>query len=108
MLNPEDIIKMQDKKDFDDYEAKLVELNQIKNQYFSYERLEFLGDAMLDMIVAEYLFEQNPHFTAGDLTVHKHSLVNNTFLSLLSLKYDFNKFLLIYDREKFIDQTLIL
>ena len=63
---------------------------------------------MLDMIVAEYLFEKNPHFTAGDLTVHKHSLVNNTFLSLISLKFNFNHFLLIYDRDKFINQTLIL
>jgi dsRNA-specific ribonuclease len=55
------------------------------------------------MIVAEYLFENNPHFTAGDLTVHKHSLVNNTFLSLISLKFNFNYFILIYERDKFID-----
>ena len=33
-----------------------------------YQRLEFLGDAVLDLLVSEYLYNHNPHLTEGELT----------------------------------------
>jgi ribonuclease III len=34
----------------------------------SYERLEFLGDSVLDLAVARYLFERHPDFSEGEMT----------------------------------------
>lgn len=33
-----------------------------------YERLEFLGDAVLDLVVSEFLYKENPDLTEGELT----------------------------------------
>lgn len=41
----------------------------------SYERLEFLGDAILGMVVAEYLFHTHPKMPEGELTRTRSSLV---------------------------------
>ncbi|MEK7208252.1 MAG: ribonuclease III [Patescibacteria group bacterium] len=45
------------------------------------ERLEFLGDAVLELIVTEYLYEKYPDKTEGDLTSYRSALVNATTLS---------------------------
>lgn len=42
----------------------------------TYERLEFLGDSVLGVIVARYLFIENPGYTEGELTKAKAALVN--------------------------------
>ena len=34
----------------------------------SYQRLEFLGDAVLDLVVSEYLYQKHPNLTEGQLT----------------------------------------
>jgi len=46
----------------------------------SYERLEFLGDAILNFIVAEYLFQQDSSAEEGDLTKIRSRLVNRKSL----------------------------
>lgn len=33
-----------------------------------YERLEFLGDAVLDLVISEFLYKENPNLTEGELT----------------------------------------
>ena len=45
------------------------------------ERLEFLGDAVLDLVVAELLFETRPEWTEGDLTRARAALVNSRALA---------------------------
>lgn len=45
------------------------------------ERLEFLGDTILDAIIAEYLFKRFPEFNEGDLTQTKSKLVSRKTLS---------------------------
>ncbi|WP_296802946.1 ribonuclease III [uncultured Methanobrevibacter sp.] len=35
---------------------------------YSYERLEFLGDSVLNLIVSEYLYNKYPHYEEGELT----------------------------------------
>lgn len=41
-----------------------------------YQRLEFLGDSVLDMIVSEYLFGITPHIKEGRMTIMRASTVN--------------------------------
>jgi len=43
---------------------------------YNNERLEFLGDAVLDLIVGEYLFKKFPDVNEGDLSKMRASLVN--------------------------------
>lgn len=48
------------------------------------ERLEFLGDALLNLIVAEFVFEQYPKASEGDMTRARASLVNGSALAELA------------------------
>ena len=48
------------------------------------ERLEFLGDALLNLIVAEFVFEQYPRASEGDMTRARASLVNGAALAELA------------------------
>ncbi|MEF8879713.1 MAG: ribonuclease III family protein [Candidatus Thermoplasmatota archaeon] len=45
------------------------------------ERLEFLGDSSLDLVVAEMLYKTNRYFSEGELTRRRANLVNNVFLA---------------------------
>lgn len=59
------------------------------------ERLEFLGDAVLELMVTEYLFEKYPDSNEGDLTAYRASLVNAITLSEAAQKINVNDFLLL-------------
>lgn len=59
------------------------------------ERLEFLGDSILNFIVAEQLYTSNRYFSEGELTRRRSSGVNNNFLANVSKKLDIGKFLLL-------------
>lgn len=45
------------------------------NKIASYERLEFLGDAVLELVSSEMLFKQNPDLSEGELTKLRASMV---------------------------------
>jgi ribonuclease-3 len=45
------------------------------------ERLEFLGDAVLELVVTSYLFRKYPGKNEGDLTSYRSALVNTHSLS---------------------------
>lgn len=45
------------------------------------ERLEFLGDSILNCVAAEILYKTNKYFSEGELTRRRASVVNNVFLS---------------------------
>ena len=61
----------------------------------SNERLEFLGDAVLSLSVARYLFERYPDQNEGFLTRLRSKLVNGTMLAELANTLGFNKYVLI-------------
>lgn len=61
----------------------------------SNERLEFLGDSVLNMVTAEYLFSKFPTKDEGFLTKLRTKLVRNTQLSYMGSKLGFNEWLLI-------------
>lgn len=46
------------------------------------QRLEFLGDAVIDLVVAEHLFKEDPQSTEGKMTLTKAAIVNGTALAL--------------------------
>jgi ribonuclease III len=54
------------------------------------ERLEFLGDAVLELIVTEYLYAKYPHQNEGDLTAYRSALVNAVTLGELASNLGFN------------------
>ncbi len=49
----------------------------------SYERLEFLGDAILGKIVSEFLYKNFPDYSQGNMTLLKHYFVNKNYLSII-------------------------
>lgn len=59
------------------------------------ERLEFLGDAVLELVVTEYLFLKYPQKPEGELTGWRAALVNAGMLSQISQEVGFNDFLLL-------------
>ncbi len=54
------------------------------------ERLEFLGDAVLELVVTEYLYEKYPHQNEGDMTAYRSALVNAVTLGNLASDLGFN------------------
>lgn len=66
-----------------------------KGEYNSNERLEFLGDAVLSLIVTDYLFHQNPNLPEGDLTKMRSWLVNKHSLSMVARKLELDKLILV-------------
>lgn len=59
------------------------------------ERLEFLGDAVLGLIVAEELFKKNPEAQEGDLTRLNANLVSRKHLGEVGLSFDLGAFMLL-------------
>lgn len=61
----------------------------------SNERLEFLGDSILNMTVADYLYERYPDENEGFLTRIRTKLVNGKMLAFLSDKIGLPKYILL-------------
>ncbi len=59
------------------------------------ERLEFLGDAVLELVVTEFLFAKYPKKPEGDLTSYRAALVNTATLSSVAGDLGMNDFLLL-------------
>jgi len=59
------------------------------------ERLEFLGDAVLELVVTDFLFNKYPDRNEGDLTSFRSALVNTNTLSSVADKLGANNFLML-------------
>jgi len=59
------------------------------------ERLEFLGDAVIELIVTDYLYRQYPEKAEGDLTNWRAALVNAKMMTSVADELGFNDFLLL-------------
>lgn len=59
------------------------------------ERLEFLGDAVLELVVTDYLFHTYPDKQEGELTAIRAALVNTNTLSLIATALGINDYLLL-------------
>lgn len=59
------------------------------------ERLEFLGDAVIELIVTDELYKKHPFKPEGELTNWRAALVNAKMLSCVAEELGFNDFLLL-------------
>ncbi len=71
-------------------------LNENPNFHLSNnERLEFLGDAVLELVVTEILYQKYPDKPEGELTNWRAALVNAKMLSSIAKEIGFNEFLIL-------------
>lgn len=59
------------------------------------ERLEFLGDAVVELVVTDYLFRTYPTRTEGELTAYRSALVNAVVMADVAQTLGMNEYLLL-------------
>ncbi len=69
--------------------------NEKKKTRHSNERLEFLGDSVLSIVVSQYLFEHYTHLPEGELTKIRASLVCEKSLHEFAKQIDLGNFILL-------------
>jgi len=69
--------------------------NEVRNGLTSNERLEFLGDSVLSIIVADYLFLHFKNIPEGELTKLRASLVCEKSLCVFARRLDLGKYLML-------------
>lgn len=67
---------------------------------YNNERLEFLGDAVLDLIVGEYLFSKFPNSNEGILSKIRASLVNESGFTLLAKAINLGEYIFLSPAEE--------
>lgn len=65
------------------------------NQYVNYEKLEFLGDAVLQIIVSRFLFDKHNYLSEGEMTVTRAYAVCGETLSMTSRDMQLDKYIFI-------------
>lgn len=68
---------------------------ETQRPHFDNQRLEFLGDAVLQVVLTEQLYHQFPQFTEGHLTKLRSRLVSKAALETCAQRIDLGRFLLI-------------
>ncbi len=71
-----------------------------ESRLMSNERLELLGDAVLGMVVVEYLFKKYPTKEEGDLTAIKSLLVSRKILARVARQIKIGDFILLNEAEE--------
>jgi ribonuclease-3 len=71
-------------------------LNEVKSAKVEHnERLEFLGDAVLELVVTDFLYKKYPKKNEGDLTAYRSALVNTNSLSRVADHIGINEYLIL-------------
>jgi ribonuclease-3 len=66
-----------------------------KNKIGHNERLEFLGDAVLELVVTDFLYNKYPNEQEGKLTAHRAALVNAVTLSEVAVELGMNTYMML-------------
>jgi ribonuclease-3 len=66
----------------------------------NYERLEFLGDSVLDLVVAEHLIQLHPKAPEGDLSRMRSRLVRGESLKEIAARLDLGQFVRLGSGER--------
>ena len=78
----------------------MVESSVIHPHEFYYERLEFLGDSVLDLVAVEYIYEKTKgQMDEGSLSLLKQVSVSNKTLGLIALFWGLDEFILMDSRD---------
>lgn len=64
-----------------------------ENRVESYEKLEFLGDAILEFVTSSYLYENYKDLSEGEMTKVRASAVCEDSLYKIAVKHNFNEFI---------------
>lgn len=64
-------------------------------KHFNYEKLEFLGDSILSMVIIEYLFKKHTNETEGELSKRKAFLVSKDVLYQIAKNIELGKFIIM-------------
>ena len=75
---------------------------------YTYERLEFLGDSVLSLIVSEYLYEKYPHYEEGKLTKLRANYVCQSALIYYSHELGLQEYLKVAEEESNLTKNEIL
>ncbi len=59
------------------------------------ERLEFLGDAVIELIVTDFLYKNYPNCAEGELTAYRSALVNANIIGEIATNLKMNEYLLL-------------
>lgn len=65
------------------------------NKYKNYERLEFLGDAVLELLSSQFFFETYPDMSEGEMTRLRSSMVCEPALAFCARDLDLGKYILL-------------
>jgi ribonuclease-3 len=65
-----------------------------------YERLEFLGDAVLKLVVSEWLYEREPGKSEGEMTKVRARVVSDEALARVALRMELGEYLILGPAEK--------
>lgn len=63
------------------------------NKYGDYERLEFLGDAVLELVSSEFLFHENLSMSEGELTKLRASMVCESALAYCAREFGLEQYI---------------
>ena len=70
------------------------------NKIEDYERLEFLGDAVLELVSSEFLFKEHPHMPEGEMTKTRASMVCEPALAFCARQIGLEQYILLGKGEK--------
>ena len=77
--------------------AALIHTSLVNSDVAPFERMEFLGDSVLGLIVAEELFLKYPSYSEGELSKLKSKIVSRKFLAMRAKEYGFNNYIKLSD-----------
>ncbi len=65
------------------------------NKWDDYERIEFLGDAVLELLSSDYLYRENPRLSEGELTKKRSSMVCEPALAFCARDLELGRFIFL-------------
>jgi len=74
--------------------------HESKGKVFDNERLEFLGDAVIKLVISEYLYNKFPGHSEGDLTKIRAVTISDDILAGVAIKLKLGQFLLLSTNER--------
>lgn len=97
-----DIAKLQQVLDYNFNDISLLRLALTHRSYSrqNNERMEFVGDGILDYVIAMNLYNRYPHLSEGNLSKIRAALVNQDTLVEIATKISLGQYLLLGDGEE--------
>ena len=75
-------------------------VNEIRGNHVDYERIEFIGDGVLDLIVADLIYKNHPKMNQGVMSKLRAALVKRESLANYARKYGLGEAVLLGNGEK--------